>query len=163
MQAGRFTGFAPVYDKESKVLVLGSFPSVLSRKTDFYYGNPQNRFWKMISRYFDLPMPATNEEKKALLHERGVALWDVVQSCEIVGSADDKISDYETAKIDEVLKNARIKLILLNGKKAFTVFEENYKNCGVEYKLMPSTSPANPRYKYEIWKEAFDEVFRTCQ
>ena len=95
------------------------------------------------------------------MHAHAIALWDVVQSCEIVGSADDKISAYETAKIDEVLKNTDIQLILLNGKKAFSVFEENYKNCGVEYRLMPSTSPANPRYNYETWKEALDEVFRT--
>lgn len=158
--AERFTGFEPVYDKDSKVLILGSFPSVLSRKNDFYYGNPQNRFWKMISSYFNDTMPENNEQKKELLRRRRVALWDVVSSCEIVGSADGKISAYETADVGRVLKAADIQMILLNGKKALSVFEENYKNCGVEYRVMPSTSPANPRYDYGKWKEALDAVFR---
>lgn len=157
----RAEGFLPVFNEKSKVLILGSFPSVQSRKTEFYYGHPQNRFWKMLSAYFNVPMPENTAQKKALLFGRGIALWDVVQSCEIIGSKDESITDYTPARIEEVLNAADIKLILLNGKRALSVFEENYKNCGVEYKVMPSTSPANPRYRYQAWQEALDGIFAT--
>ncbi|MBQ9081008.1 MAG: DNA-deoxyinosine glycosylase [Clostridia bacterium] len=156
----RAEGFAPVFNENSKVLILGSFPSVKSRKISFYYGHPQNRFWKMLSTYFSTPMPETTEQKREFLLKNKVALWDSVQSCEIVGSKDDSITNYIPARIEEVLKRADIQLILLNGKRALSVFEENYKNCGVEYKLMPSTSPANPRYRFEPWKEALDGIFK---
>lgn len=152
-------GFPPVFDEHSRVLILGSFPSVQSRRVSFYYGNPQNRFWKMLSDYFHAPMPATTEEKRAFVLERGVALWDAVMSCDVAGSKDESIVNYIPARIEEVLEHAKIERILLNGRRAFSVFEEGYKNCGVPYFLMPSTSPANPRYRYEIWKEALDGIF----
>lgn len=158
--AERFYGFEPVFDKDSRVLVLGSFPSVKSRKIQFYYGNPQNRFWKMLSCYFGAPMPETTEEKKKFILGHGIALWDVVQSCEIEGSADDSIRNYMPAALERVLGEGKISLILLNGKKALAVFQENYGGCGVEYRVMPSTSPANPRYDYNVWKEALDGVFK---
>lgn len=157
--AGRETGFAPVFDENSRVLVLGSFPSVQSRRTSFYYGNPQNRFWKMLANCFHAPMPETNDQKRAFVLSRGIALWDVVTECEIEGSKDDTIREYAPADLSIVFSKAKIELVLLNGKKAFSVFEENYKDGGVPYRLMPSTSPANPRYDEKIWKEAFDGVF----
>ncbi len=152
-------GFPPVFDENSRVLILGSFPSVKSRLVSFYYGHPQNRFWKMLSGYFGEPMPQTTAEKKAFVLGHGVALWDVVMSCDVVGSKDDSIVNYTPARIEEVLQGAKIERILLNGKRALSVFEEGYKDCGVPYFVMPSTSPANPRYRYEIWKEALDAVF----
>ncbi len=160
--AGRYTkaeGFAPVFDAHSRVLILGSFPSVKSRLTDFYYGNPQNRFWKMLSEYFHASMPATNEEKRRFVLGHGVALWDVVMSCDVIGSKDDSIANYVPARLEEVFANAPIGRILLNGRRAAAVFEENYKNCGIPYFVLPSTSPANPRYRYEAWKEALDGIF----
>lgn len=153
-------GLAPVFDENSRVLILGSFPSVQSRRTSFYYGNPQNRFWKMLSVYFAAPVPVTNEEKKEFVLRRGIALWDVVVSCDIEGSKDDRIRNYVPARLEEVLFKANIKLILLNGKRAASVFEENYKNCGTEYKVMPSTSPANPRYRYDVWEESLNGIFK---
>ena len=87
-------GFPPVFDEHSRVLILGSFPSVQSRRVSFYYGNPQNRFWKMLSDYFQAPMPATTEEKRAFVLERGVALWDAVMSCDVAGSKDESIVNY---------------------------------------------------------------------
>ncbi len=155
----RAEGFAPVYNGESKVLIMGSFPSVKSRQTDFYYGNKQNRFWKMISSYFNAPMPENNEQKKMFILRHGIALWDSVISCDIVGSKDDSILNYVPADVGEVLKNSKVKLILLNGKRAMQVFEERNRDCGVPYRLMPSTSPANPRYDEKIWREALNEVF----
>lgn len=152
-------GFAPVFDQSSRVLILGSFPSVKSRLTDFYYGHPQNRFWKMLSTYFLQPMPVTNEEKRNLVLGHGVALWDVVMSCDVIGSKDDSIVNYTPAPLEEVFEGARIERILLNGRRAAAVFEEGYKDCGIPYLVMPSTSPANPRYRYEAWKEALDGIF----
>lgn len=163
MERERAEGFAPVFDGNSRVLILGSFPSVKSRQTSFYYGHPQNRFWKMLSAYFKAPMPVTNEEKRGLVLRNGVALWDVVQRCDIVGSADASIGNYEPAKIERVLSEAKIELILLNGKKALSVFEENCGDCGVPYLVMPSTSPANPRYNEAVWREALDGVFGTAR
>ena len=159
----RVFGLDPVYDENSRILILGSFPSVQSRKTDFYYGNPQNRFWKLLASFFGEPLPVGKEGKKAFVLRHGIALWDVVTSCRIVGSADDTITDYTRADLTKVLTKAKIELVLLNGKKALSVFEEGYKDCGVPYKVMPSTSPANPRYKEEIWRRAFNEVFRSVE
>ena len=159
MDEKRKIGFAPVFDENSKVLILGSFPSVKSRQTSFYYAHPQNRFWKMLSAYFHAPMPENNEQKKLFVLQYGIALWDVVQSCEIIGSKDESIQNYTAADLDKVLKSADIQLILLNGKRAFSVFEERYKNCGVPYLCMPSTSPANPRYDYHVWEQAFNAIF----
>jgi hypoxanthine-DNA glycosylase len=155
----RVYGFDPVFDENSRVLVLGSFPSVKSRKTDFYYGNRQNRFWKMLSDYTMAPMPESIEEKKSLLLGHGIALWDMVTSCFIRGSADDSITDYTVADLNGVLKSAKIELILLNGKKAAEIFLKYYGDFAVAYRVMPSTSPANPRYDYTLWKEALDGVF----
>ncbi len=155
----RAEGFAPVFDENSRVLILGSFPSVKSRQVSFYYGNPQNRFWKTLASYFQAPMPGTNEEKRAFVLQRGIALWDVVQRCEIEGSADASIRNVEPAKLDIVLSAAKIEWILLNGKKAQAVFEAGYGDCGVPWRVLPSTSPANPRFDEKIWKEALDGVF----
>lgn len=159
MERERAEGFAPVFDENSRVLILGSFPSVKSRANSFYYGHPQNRFWKMLSACFAVPMPVTNEEKRAFVLDRGIALWDVVQRCEIVGSSDSSIGAYEPANLEEVLDRAKIELILLNGKKAQAIFEKHYGDCGVPYRTMPSTSPANPRYDEKIWREAIHGIF----
>ena len=83
--------FAPVYDQDSKVLILGSFPSVKSREQQFFYGHPQNRFWKMTAAVLQVPVPQSIEEKKAMLHANHIALWDVIASCEIIGSSDSSI------------------------------------------------------------------------
>lgn len=155
------TGFGPVFDGESRVLILGSFPSVQSRKTGFYYGNTQNRFWKMLSSYFGENMPMQTDEKRSLLLRRGIALWDVIESCRIEGSRDDRITEITPAHLETVLDCAPIELILLNGKKALSVFEENYADSGIPYRVMPSTSPANPRYSSQVWAKALDGVFRT--
>lgn len=152
-------GFAPVFDRASKVLILGSFPSVKSRQIDFYYGNKQNRFWKMICGYFGESVPETTEGKKAFLYRRHIALWDMVTKCEIVGSADASIKNAETARLEEVLECAPIEKILLNGSLAYELFIEKYKDITITYEKMPSTSPANPRFDEAVWKRSLDGVF----
>lgn len=152
-------GFAPVFDENSKVLILGSFPSVKSRQIDFYYGNKQNRFWKMLCGYFGEEIPPTTERKKAFLSRRKIALWDMVVSCEIEGSADASVKNAEVADLSQVLARANIRKILLNGALAYKLFTENYADLPVAYAKMPSTSPANPRYDENIWRQALDEIF----
>lgn len=154
-------GFAPVFDKNSKVLILGSFPSVKSRQIDFYYGNKQNRFWKMICSYFQEHIPESVAEKKEFLYRNKIALWDMVMACHIEGSADASIQNEEIANLEQVLSIAKIEKILLNGTLAFELFEKHYATIGIPYEKLPSTSPANPRYSEEKWRSALNDVFRT--
>lgn len=147
-----FQGFEPIYDKYSKLLILGSFPSVKSREVGFYYGHPQNRFWKMLATCFDEPMPKTIEEKIQFLKRHQIALWDVVQESDLSGSADNTLekSSKTIADFDKILKESQIKKILCNGKTAYNIFISSYKT-EIPCLCMPSTSPANPRYNYDTW------------
>ncbi len=156
----RKIGFAPVCDENSKVLILGSFPSVKSRQIDFYYGNKQNRFWKTICGYFNEEIPETVEGKTAFLFRRNIALWDMVMACEIEGSADSSIKNAEIADLNQIFSTAKIEKILLNGTLAYQLFTEHYKECGIDYEKMPSTSPANPRFSEKVWRSALDDVYR---
>lgn len=142
------------------MLILGSFPSVKSREIDFYYGHKQNRFWKMLCGYFGEGIPDTVEGKKAFLQRNKIALWDMVVSCEIQGSADASVKNAVTADLNEVLRYANIEKILLNGTLSYDLFQKSYANLTIPYEKMPSTSPANPRYDENVWRRALDEVFR---
>ena len=153
-------GFAPVFDEQSRVLILGSFPSVKSRKIEFYYGNKQNRFWRLLCGYFGENVPETTDGKKAFLAKYNVALWDMVTACEIDGSSDASIKNAEIANLHEVLSFAKIEKILLNGSTAYRLFVDNYADLPVPYEQMPSTSPANPRFDESVWKKAFDAIFK---
>ena len=152
-------GFAPVFDKNSRILILGSFPSVKSRQIEFYYGNKQNRFWRMLCGYFGEGIPQTTAEKKAFLAKHKIALWDIVTTCEIEGSSDATIKNAEIANLNDVLSVAKIEKILLNGAAAYRLFVENYAHLTIPYKKMPSTSPANPKFDESDWLKAFDEIF----
>ncbi|MBO5239934.1 MAG: DNA-deoxyinosine glycosylase [Clostridia bacterium] len=155
----RKIGFLPVFDQNSKLLILGSFPSVKSRKIEFYYGNKQNRFWRLICGYFGESVPESTVEKKAFLYRRNIALWDMVTSCEIEGSADSSVKNAEVADLSVVIEKAPIRKILLNGSLAYQLFIERYGNLSIPFEKMPSTSPANPRFNESVWKKAFDEIF----
>ncbi|MGN0814242.1 MAG: DNA-deoxyinosine glycosylase [Candidatus Coproplasma sp.] len=146
-----FCGFQPYFNSDSKVLILGSFPSVKSRQTDFYYGNPQNRFWKYLSEFFSLPLPDGVEEKKSLLDRCKVALWDIVTECEIRGSSDATIKNYKVADLNRVLDHADVQRILINGGTAYGIFLKHYGDIKIPYVKLPSTSPANTRCDKEIW------------
>ena len=161
MDKSRKMGFAPVFNENSRVLILGSFPSVKSRQIDFYYGNKQNRFWRTVCGYFGEEIPSTIEGKKDFLFRRQIALWDIAASCEIEGSADSSIKNAEIADLNEVLQYASIEKIFLNGTLSYTLFLSKYKNLPIPYLRLPSTSPANPRFDETIWKEALNDVFRT--
>lgn len=153
-------GFEPFFDSESRVLILGSFPSVKSRLQSFYYGNPQNAFWRIISGFFGEQIPDTVESKKSLLSRHNIALWDIVTECEIQGSKDSTIKNFKVADLNALLQNSRIKYILINGGKAYSVFEKYYRDLSVPYLKLPSTSPANTRDKDDSWYDALRRSFK---
>ena len=151
-------GFPPVYDSNSKVLILGSFPSVKSRQVSFYYANPQNRFWKMLFSVFGSPFLESIEERKAFLLSKGIALWDIATECTIEGSKDATLSNARIADLTPIFSVAKIEKILLNGALAYELFCKAYGNISIPHLKMPSTSPANPRYREDAWKEQLDDL-----
>ncbi len=136
--------FPPLYDKDSKVLILGSFPSVKSREQMFFYGHPQNRFWKVISAVMGTDTPIGIEDKSRFLHDNHIALWDVIASCDITGSSDSSIKNVVANNLSEILENADIKQIFVNGKTAEKYYNKYIRNTiGRDVVCLPSTSPAN--------------------
>ncbi len=153
--------FEPVYDKDSQILILGSFPSVKSRENNFYYGHPQNRFWKLLAALFDEPLPETIQEKKELLLRRHIALWDVVAVCDIKGSSDSSIRNVVPADLNKILRAAHIEQIIANGDTAYKLYRKYCEeNTGREAVRCPSTSPANAAFSLtrlaEAWKPYLD-------
>ena len=151
--------FEPVFDENSKVLILGTFPSVKSRENQFYYGHPQNRFWKVIAGLTESEVPQTIEEKKKLLLEHGIAIWDVIESCDIIGSSDSSIKNVVPADIERVVANSKTQNIYANGGTAKKLYEKySQKRTGREIIGLPSTSPANAAYSLERLLECWQEV-----
>lgn len=149
--------FEPIYDGSSQVLILGTFPSVKSREMEFYYGHPQNRFWKVIASITENPLPVTIEEKKKLLLKERIAVWDVIARCRIAGSSDSSIRDVVPNEIGRLLQNSEIKNIYANGTKAYELYKKHiYPLTRRDIVKLPSTSPANASYNLEklcmIWK-----------
>ena len=133
----------PIYDKNSIVLILGSFPSIKSRENNFYYGNPKNKFWKVIEIVFEVSLK-TNEEKKQFLLNNHIALFDVIKSCEITGSSDNTIKNVIPNDILKIIKQSKIKYIFTNGNKAHELYQKYIlKQTNIEDIKLLSTSPAN--------------------
>lgn len=151
-------GFEPVFDEKSELLILGSFPSVKSRAVNFYYGNKQNRFWRTLSSFFDEDLPITRDEKESFVLRHKIALWDIVTECEIEGSSDATIRNYQIADLEKILNVSDIKKIILNGATAYSVFLEKYADIHISYVKLPSTSPANPRFDENKWYEALNDL-----
>ena len=142
--------FPPLYDKNSRVLILGSFPSVKSREQMFFYGHPQNRFWKVIAAVCNDRVPVTIEEKKKLLHSHGIALWDVIESCDIVGSSDSSIRNVKVNDLSRILLAADIRQIYVNGGTAYKYYQKYTEPLlGKAAVKLPSTSPANAAWSVE--------------
>ena len=170
-------GFEPVFDQHSRVLVLGSFPSVLSRANAFYYGNPQNRFWRVMAACLGVPVPpnegdslasgesatldASVAAKRAMLLNGGVALWDVIESCDIKGSSDASIKNVVPARVELITSNASIEQVICNGGTAGHLYKRylQERTC-LPAVVLPSTSPANAAWRLERlverWREAVD-------
>lgn len=142
--------FPPLYNKDSKILILGSFPSVKSREQMFFYGHPQNRFWKVLSAVFNSKLPETIEEKKQFLLKHGIALWDVIASCEITGSSDSSIKNVKVNDLSVIFKEADIRQIFVNGRTAEKYFKKYTKDKIKRDALcLPSTSPANAAWSLD--------------
>lgn len=149
--------FSPIFDENSRILILGSFPSVRSRETGFYYGHPQNRFWKVLSAIFETEIPNNIEEKKKFLYENKIALWDVIASCKIKGSSDSSVKDAVPNDISFILQKSRISGIFTNGNLAYDLYRRYTEpKTGIPAIKLPSTSPANASWKEErlisAWK-----------
>ncbi|MCI8388594.1 MAG: DNA-deoxyinosine glycosylase [Clostridiales bacterium] len=136
--------FPPVWNAESRILILGSFPSVKSREEGFFYGHPQNRFWKLIAQLTNSPIPNTIEEKRQLLLSNHIALWDVCAACDVEGSSDASIRDVIPNDISLILSQANIAQIFTNGKTADKLYRQYMLTVtGITATCLPSTSPAN--------------------
>lgn len=142
--------FEPIYDMDSKILILGTFPSVKSRENNFYYGHPQNRFWRVLAQLTGYQIPETVEEKKKMLLENRIAVWDVIASCKIIGSSDSSIKDVVPNDIGGLLERTKIEKIYANGGKAYELYMKYiYPNVKWEIIKLPSTSPANAAFRLE--------------
>ena len=151
----------PLYNEDSRVLILGSFPSVKSREAQFFYGHPQNRFWRVIANVLGDDTPTTVEEKRSFLLRHGIALWDVIASCEIEGSSDVSIRAVVPNDISIILHVASIKRIYVNGATAKKYFDKHIKTLhGCEAIALPSTSPANAAWSVDRLAEAWSVIKR---
>ena len=145
-----FHNIEPVYDENSKILILGSFPSVKSRETGFFYGHPQNRFWRVVAAVRNEAVPEMIAEKKAFLLRNGIAVWDVIKSCDITGSGDSSIKNAVPNDISVILKTAPIERIFCNGAASYKLYKRFLEpETGMTAVKLPSTSPANAAYSLD--------------
>jgi len=146
----------PVWDGNSRILILGSFPSVKSREEGFFYGHPQNRFWRLISALLEREVPGTVEEKREMLLTSRIALWDVIGECEIEGSSDGSIRRALPNNLEPIIRHSSVRHIFLNGKTAEKYFLKHHKDgLSVPHSTLPSTSPANAKYSLDALAEAW--------
>ena len=154
----------PVFDQNSRILILGSFPSVKSRETAFFYGHPQNRFWRVISAVIEEDEPQTTKEKRSLLLKNHIAVWDVIASCEIEGSSDSTIKNVRANDIGKILDTADIQAIFANGKTAKKYYDRYiFPAIGREAICLPSTSPANATFGLDRLIDAWKEICQYLQ
>ena len=152
----------PVFNTDSRILILGSFPSVKSRESQFFYGHPRNRFWDLIATLTDEPLPADIEEKKSLLLAHHIAIWDVIASCDIEGSSDSSIKNAVPNDFSFILKTAPIRQIYTNGGTAYKLYHKYCeKVTGFEAVKLPSTSPANASYSLERLISQWNQISNT--
>lgn len=154
--------FEPVFNEESRILILGSFPSVKSRENQFYYGHAQNRFWKVTAAVCECDVPVGIEEKRRFLLQNRIAVWDVIASCDIVGSSDSSIRNVVGNDMSVILEKAPIKRIFANGDKAYQLFLKYCSTGGreIEIRKLPSTSPANAAWNLARLTEAWGAEIR---
>lgn len=162
MNAGRIVHpFPPLFCGESDTLILGSFPSVKSREAMFFYGHPQNRFWKLAAMLFGEPVPETIEEKTALILNNRLALWDSIRSCTITGSSDSSVRDVVPNDLSLIFENSRVNRVFCNGALSHKMYMKYiFPETNVKAVKLPSTSPANAAFSidrlYEHWKIILD-------
>lgn len=153
-------GFEPIFYTDSKVLILGSFPSVISRENNFYYGFSKNRFWKTLSYIYNDEIENTIDSKIAFLKKHHIALWDIVNTCEIIGSSDNNIRNYTISDIHIILNNSKIIKILCNGRKAYDLTNRFYKKLEIPIIYLSSTSTANTKFDISQWIDNLEEFVK---
>lgn len=150
---------APVWNENSRILILGSFPSVRSRKAGFYYAHPQNRFWPLMARLFDEPLPQTTEDRRAFALRHGIALWDSIESCTITGSSDASIREAKPNDIARLIRQTGIQRIYCNGQQSYKLYQKYCADsCGLNAVPLPSTSPANAAWALDRLAEAWKVI-----
>ncbi|MEE8836219.1 MAG: DNA-deoxyinosine glycosylase [Eubacteriales bacterium] len=153
-----------LYDRDSRILILGSFPSVKSREQQFFYAHPQNRFWKVLAGITGSAVPETVEEKKNFLHASHIALWDTIHSCTITGSSDSSIRDVVPNDLTPVLEAADIRAIFCNGGTSYRLYGKYLEPAtGRRAVKLPSTSPANAAWRLDRLKEAWKVILLYLQ
>ena len=153
--------FGPLFNESSRILILGSFPSVKSRKQQFFYGHPQNRFWKVLAALYQQDVPVTVDQKKALILENHLALWDSVASCVITGSSDASIREVRANDLSVILDNSAVRKIFCNGRTAWLLYEKHILPVtGREAVCLPSTSPANAQWTLDRLIDAWSVILR---
>lgn len=151
--------FEPVYNKESRILMLGTMPSPKSREVGFYYGHPRNRFWNVVSDVCREDLPQTREDKIAFALRNKIAVWDVLARCEIKGAEDSSIRNPVPNDMNLILKNSDVQAVFTTGMKAAQLYKKYcYPDTGIEAVRLPSTSPANCRMSYEELYEAYKAI-----
>lgn len=144
----------PLFDENSETLILGSFPSVKSREAMFFYGHPQNRFWRLLALLCGEAPPRTIEEKKALALSHRLALWDSIHSCTVTGSSDSSIKDVVPNDLSVILRGSRVNRIFCNGALSHQLYQKYiYPQTGIKAQKLPSTSPANAAFSMELLAE----------
>ena len=152
-------GIPPVFDERSEVLVLGTMPSPKSREAAFFYGHPQNRFWKLMGRLLKETFPPEYQGKKSILLRHGIALWDVIASCSIEGSSDSSIRDVVPNDLSRILSAANIQAIFCNGKTSWNYYKKYQETVtGIPAVSLPSTSPANAAWTLEKLEGVWDVI-----
>ena len=151
-------GFGPFYASDSEILILGSFPSVKSRRDEFYYAHPQNRFWRVLSNVYGRGVPVTTEDKKSLLSSCRLALWDVIDECDVEGSSDASIKNAVPTNIMRLLSQTQVRRVILNGRTAERYFNKFYSDFSLPAVTMPSTSPANASWTLQRLTDAWAAV-----
>ncbi len=151
---------SPIYDAASKILILGTMPSPKSREVGFYYGHPQNRFWRVMEALFDVSLKCPKDQA-AFLHEKHIALYDVLEACDIKGASDQSIARVVPADLEPLLSQSQIKSIYTTGKKAYQLYERyQYPLTGLHAVSLPSTSPANCRMSLDMLCEAYRIILK---
>ena len=151
--------FGPLFNEESQILILGSFPSVKSREQNFFYGHPQNRFWKVVAALYGADVPESIEEKKRLILGNGLSLWDSIASCEITGSSDASIRNAKANDISIILDSCDVRAIYCNGRKSHELYKKFIEPAAVrEAVCLPSTSPANAQWTLDKLIEAWSVI-----
>ena len=152
--------FEPIYDGSSRVLILGTMPSPRSRELMFYYGHPQNRFWRIMPELFGEGPLTTIAEKTDFLHRHHIALWDVLRSCEISGADDSSIRNAVPNDLSRIFSACPIRAVFTNGQKASACYKKYFRGAfPAEWISLPSTSPANCRnWTFETLKGAYKVI-----